>query len=317
MTNVNHSKYAIQKHSKSFSLAALLLPPSAREPVRVLYAWCRRADDAVDEDKSGHPERRVRALRAELDAVYGGSEPKDPEARAFQQVVQRYAIPREYPEELIMGMQMDASSAQYTKLEELLLYCFRVAATVGLMMCHVLGVRNEKALRHAAHLGIAMQLTNICRDVKEDYARRRLYLPQALLENSGAGGLRAPNSGELPAPIPAALGPAVATTVERLLVLADEYYASADRGLKYLPLRSRIAVGAARHIYAAIGSVLERRSYDIFGPRAYVSRLKKGSLVLKAALSACWLGLRARSGRGTPAATPLPCIRYDSDLLTH
>ena len=178
----------IGAHSKSFAFASALLPPRVRDEVCILYHWCRRADDMVDEC-TGDPHEAVALLEMELDAIYGGADLEDVTLAAMQQIVRERYIPAHYPRELVAGMAMDARGTLYPDLEALLLYCYRVAGVVGLMMSHVLGVRDRVALKHALHLGLAMQITNICRDVQEDWNRGRLYLPLEMVGRHGAPGL--------------------------------------------------------------------------------------------------------------------------------
>ncbi|HWN69346.1 MAG TPA: squalene/phytoene synthase family protein, partial [Haliangium sp.] len=156
-------RQTIAAHSRSFALASRVLPPRCRDEAAVVYTWCRRADDAVDLAPPGKQAGALVRLGAELDGVYDGEAQEDIALAAFQEVVQRHRIPREYPAELLAGMDMDARGQRYDDMHTLLLYCYRVASTVGLMMSHVMGVTHDGALRHAAHLGMAMQLTNICR----------------------------------------------------------------------------------------------------------------------------------------------------------
>ena len=159
----------ITKGSKSFSLAARLFDPVTRDAAFFLYGWCRYCDDQVDAvGKSETPDiviERVKTLKERTAAAFGFMPQNEPVFIALQYIAHRYAIPAHYALELIEGMAMDARGARYTTLKELLLYCYRVAGTVGLMMTHVMGVRDERALRNAADLGIAMQLTNIARDI--------------------------------------------------------------------------------------------------------------------------------------------------------
>jgi phytoene synthase len=282
------ARQVIAHHSKSFALAARLLPRSVRNDAQVLYAFCRRADDAVDEAQDGRQAERLAGLRAELDAVYAQPRPADALLAALQDVVQRCAVPRSCFDDLLDGMAMDVAGYRYAHLEQLLLYCYRVAGTVGLMMCHVMGVRHPEALRRATHLGIAMQLTNVARDVAEDWRRGRLYLPEALLGRHRVQARAALRGGALPA----ALGPALSRVNAELLRLADVYYASGDDGLSYLPPRCAFGVRAARLIYAEIGQVLRHRGCDPRAGRAVVSKARKLALVLRAALHTGWSTLR-------------------------
>ena len=261
-------------HSKSFAFAGRLLPTRCRDDAAAIYAWCRRCDDAVD----GPRETAVRAtavaeLRTELARIYGAGAESDPVLAGFQEVVRRHAIPRRYAEELVDGMAMDVGTVRYRTVDELLIYCYRAAGTVGLMMAHVMGVRNWSALRRAVDLGVAMQLTNICRDVAEDAERDRIYLPADLLETCRQPG---DPDGE------------VGRAVAELLRRADHLYSSADAGLTALPLRCAIGIRAARLIYAEIGQVIARRHFDVRAGRAVVSRGRKAWLAVRALFGTLW-----------------------------
>ena len=285
----------IQHHSKSFAMAAKLLPREVNHAAVVLYAYCRRTDDMIDLCPLEQQAQRLFQLQAELSAIYAGEPQSDALLARFQQVVTAYAVPRVYLDELLLGMQMDTQQVRYRTLADLLLYAYRVAGVVGLMMCHVMGVRETRALRHAAHLGMAMQLSNIARDVHEDWERGRLYLPDALLEACGVEGLDAAlGHGELPRT--AAAGVAQAT--ELLLRRADEFYRSGDAGVPYLSFRCGIAIRAARLVYSEISMRVREQGCDPFAPRAVVSKARKLGLVAYA----LWLSTsRSLSLIGRPA----------------
>jgi phytoene synthase len=279
----------LSRNSKSFSLAGKLLPRDGRADAAVLYAWCRRADDAVDTGPNETRAARLAELRRELRSVYEGATQSDPLSAAFQDLVGRRAIPESYPRALLDGMETDLGEVRLRTVSDLTLYAYRVAGVVGLMMCHVLGLRDQRALTNAAHLGIAMQITNICRDVQEDWDRRRLYLPAELLNEVGLGAL----GDELERELSSVHRERLARTIERLLALADSYYRSADRGLFALPGRAAWAIRSARLIYAAIGTELRRRGNDVFAGRAIVPLWKK--LCLTALAAARELAARSRS----------------------
>ncbi|HWO19277.1 MAG TPA: phytoene/squalene synthase family protein [Kofleriaceae bacterium] len=270
------ARATIAHHSKSFALASRLLDPRTRDQTAIVYAFCRRADDAVD--LGGEPATAVARLRQELaDACRGVTD--DRVLGAFADVVRERRIPRRYPEELLAGMAMDAAGTRYATLEELRLYCHRVAGVVGLMMCHVFGVRDDAALVPGAQLGIAMQLTNICRDVAEDWERGRLYVPDDVLARHGASGL----GSDLGRPLPRSAVRPLAGAVGELLALADRGYRAARRGMPALPWRAGLAVRAAASIYAAIGARLRARGCDVTAGRAVVGRAQKLALVAGAA----------------------------------
>jgi phytoene synthase len=271
-------RQVIAVHSKSFALASRLLPQDTRDDACAVYAWCRHADDAVDLVSAAEQPAALRRIRDELGNIYAGKVQPNAVLDAFQEVVMRRRIPREYPDELLAGMEMDVVGAEYGSVDDLLKYCFRVAGTVGLMMCHVFGVREASAVRHAAHLGMAMQLTNICRDVVEDWRRGRLYVPDSLLHSCGAPDLRA----KLGAPLPSASGAPLGCAVQRLLSEAERFYRSGDRGLSMLSWRTALAVRTARLVYSRIGDQIAAHGHDVFAGRMFVPRRKKLRLLVRA-----------------------------------
>lgn len=293
---------SIEQHSKSFALAAKLLPPQVNRDAVVLYAYCRRADDMIDLCPPDQQPAQLRQLQQELDAVFAGQPQTDALLARFQAVVQRCAVPRVYLDELLLGMQMDVTGVRYRSLDDVLRYAYRVAGVVGLMMCHVMGVRHETALRHAAHLGMGMQLSNIARDVHEDWQRGRLYLPEPWLVACGAGPL-VPEAGR---PLPEAAAEGVARATRQLLQHADAFYRSGDAGVKYLSFRCGLAIRAARLVYSEISARVRAQDCNPFAPRAVVSKPRKLALVGYA----LWLSVtRAAALIGRPAPhIPAGCI---------
>jgi phytoene synthase len=292
---ISISRDVLAEKSKSFAMAAKLLPASCRDAIAVVYAWCRRVDDAIDLAPVAERPSALERLRGELDRVYGGEPTHDPVVDAFAEVVRAYGIPRHYPAELVEGMAMDVARVRYRTRQELLLYCYRVAGVVGLMLCHVMGVSDPRALRNAAHLGIAMQLTNICRDVDEDLRDGRLYLPGQEVQDERDR-------------------PAIVRTVSSLLDDADRYYDSADRGLLALSFRCALAVRAARLVYSAIGARLRRRGCDPFLGRVYVSTFGKLLLVLFALVLSV-LELPRRIARRQRTTAPDRVLGFPHDVV--
>ena len=255
----------IRTGSLSFHAASKLLPARVRDPALALYAFCRVADDDVDEvqDKA----HAVLRLRERLDLIYAGRPEARPSDRAFAAVVAEFDMPRALPDALLEGLAWDAVGRRYDTLSDLHAYSARVASSVGVMMCVLMRVRNPDALARAADLGLAMQLTNIARDVGEDAQAGRLFLPVDWLAEAGIDAERF-----LADPRPS---PALAGVVRRLLRVADDLYARASAGVAMLPSDCRLGIAAARHIYAAIGGQVARAGHDSVTRRARTSRGQK------------------------------------------
>jgi phytoene synthase len=310
---LSECRAVLEQHAKSFSLATKLLPRASRDQAAALYAYCRRVDDAIDECPAAEQAHALARLSQELEAIYRGGPLRGSDQRAFQALVSLCQIPECYPRELLAGMASDAEPTHYETLTDLLLYCHRVAGVVGLMMCHVFGVTRDSALSSAAQLGIAMQLTNICRDVAEDMERGRMYLPARMLREANAGAGRTLG---VPHGVPSP--PVVRSVVHTLLGEADRYYRAAERGIDALPFRAGLAVRAARYLYAGIGDELRRRDCDPLRGRVYVRRRRKllllalacGEHLLHLPLHA-WERWRARG----PARLPRRELAFPEELL--
>jgi phytoene synthase len=251
--------------SRTFHLAGLLLPRSVREPASALYAFCRLADDAVD--VAGGRAAAVARLRERLGRAYEGRPLPIPADRAFAHAVARHAIPRALPEALLEGLAWDAEGRRYASLADLLDYAARVAGAVGAMMALVMGVRDADAVARACELGMAMQLSNIARDVGEDARAGRLYLP---LDWLAAAGVDA--DAFVASPV---FTPALGLVVRRLLDHADGLYARGAAGVRCLPLACRPGIGAAGRLYAAIGHQVARQGLDSVASRAVVPASRK------------------------------------------
>jgi 15-cis-phytoene synthase len=302
--SVAAGRAAIARHSRSFALASRLLPRTVRDRAVIVYAWCRRADDAVDAP-GADAGAAVARLGRELTQIYAGERSSDPVLDGFAAIVREAGIPQTYPAELVAGMAMDAAGERYDTERALRRYCFRVAGVVGLMMSHVMCLADPDALAAAARLGIAMQLTNICRDVREDWERGRLYIPSALLENAGGRWLVSHVGGPLSRAASRPLARAIAWLLER----ASEDYRAADRGMASLPPSCRPAIAVAGRIYAAIGDEIARAGHDVLAPRAVVPKRRKLALAALAASAAAWSAVRARGPQFHPRE--LPELRFE------
>lgn len=253
-----HCTQAIRDGSRSFHAASKLLPRKVRDPALALYAFCRLADDAVDL----HAEKAeaVLTLHERLDLAYRGTPRNAPADRAFAAMIEAYDMPRALPEALLEGLAWDAMERRYATLSDLRAYSARVASAVGAMMCVLMEVRDADALARACDLGVAMQLTNIARDVGEDAREGRLYLPVDWMEDEGLdvdAFLSDPQ-----------MTPALRRVVARLLREADKLYIKSEAGVAALPVAARPGIFAARYIYAGIGGQLRRLDMDSIAHRA-------------------------------------------------
>ncbi len=247
------SRASIQKGSTSFAAAARLFDPKVREDAYLLYAWCRHCDDEIDGQVMGRgavgldpvlAKAKLVELEDNTRRALAGETMDDTAFAAFQRVALRHGMAARYPLDLLEGFRMDVEGRTYQTLEDTLLYAYHVAGVVGVMMAQVMGVSDLATLRRAADLGLALQLTNISRDVIEDAKGGRVYLPAEWL---GAA------AGDPEAVADPANRAAVFSATQRLLAAAEPYYASARWGLKALGFRSAWAIAAARGVYRQIG----------------------------------------------------------------
>ncbi len=279
----NSSDYAacaasLRAGSRSFHAASALLPRRVRDAAIALYAFCREADDAIDHAPAEGRAAALAGLNTRLDAIYAGTPAPIAADRAFAGVVASYQIPRALPSALLEGFAWDAEGRRYASMAALEDYAARVAGTVGAMMALVMGVRDAAVLGRAAELGLAMQLSNIARDVGEDARAGRLYLPLDWLAEAGVDA-----SAFLRAPAGCA---GVRTVVAQVLAHAEALYARADCGVAALPLACRPAIAAARLLYAAIGHEAGRRGFDCVAVRAVVPARRKALLMGRALVQA-------------------------------
>jgi phytoene synthase len=267
----------MKKGSKTFSFAAKLFNRDSREGAEFLYTWCRACDDAVDNEPN--PQRaleKLKTLRENTSRAFRDASTNDLDLTftAFSILNRRHGIEEAHAQALLDGMQMDVEGAVIPDDETLRLYCYRVAGVVGLMMSKVMGVTDSRAERHAIDTGLAMQMTNIARDIREDLDRNRVYLPTTWLTPSAH--LAVTNRAL------AFDGAAFAPLAKRLVDEAEDLYASGEAGLRYLPLRAALAVGCAQAIYREIGRQVVKRGARAWDTRTVVSLPRKVWLALGA-----------------------------------
>jgi phytoene synthase len=283
----------MQGGSKSFFAASSLLPQRVRLPAIALYAFCRVADDAIDEHADDP--QAMQKLEQRLRAIYDGQPEDIIEDRAMALVTQRFGLPRELPEALLEGFSWDAAERHYETLEDLHHYCARVAGSVGAMMAIIMGIKNPQAIARACELGNAMQLTNIARDVGDDARNGRLYLPRAWMRQVGIdphAWLANPE-----------FTPALGDVIGRLLLEADRLYQRGSSGIAALPRDCRGAILAAATIYAEIGRVIADRGMNSVDSRAVVGNTRKLTLL-------CIAKARAQLPTRSDNEAPLPAIQY-------
>ena len=280
--------------SKTFFAASRLLPPRIRAAAIALYAFCRVADDLVDEAPAG--EAPLAVLNHRLDMIYAGTPQDHVEDHALHLVVQQYQLPRHLLDALIEGFAWDSAGRIYNSIEEVHDYAARVAGSVGAMMCWIMGLQNIETLERACEMGVAMQLTNIARDVGADAALGRSYLPRRWLIEAGVQPeewLANPESSA-----------GIQIVVARLLTEADRLYKQSQHGIAALPPDCRAAILAASMIYREIGVQLRREGLDSVHHRTVVSTTRKLVLLASAWTQASWIRMAE-----TPPVT-LKAIQY-------
>ena len=273
---VDNAQRCIATGSKSFAVASRLFETSTRESAMMLYAWCRYCDDLIDGQHLGHGQLEgsrqdgigtLESLEYQTRLAIAGTPVNHPVFIGLAEVIERHEIPGYYPMEHLAGYRMDVENVTYTSLATTLAYCWRVAGVVGVMMGMVMGRRDAATLDRASDLGMAFQLTNIARDVVEDAAINRVYLPLEWLQAEGIQS--AENI------LDAASRAALARVACRLVDAAEPYYHSAGRGISALPLRSAWSVATARGVYRNIGQNVKASGACAWDQRIQSSRAAK------------------------------------------
>ena len=279
---------AIQKGSKSFRAASRLFDSVTRERAWLLYCWCRHCDDVADGQLYGfgHGTRgNVAVLRGKTRLAAAGEAPDETPFRALSLLLSECPIPDRFLEDHLRGFALDEIGWQPATEEDLTLYCYYVAGAVGCMMAILMGVSpdDEETLEHAADLGIAFQLSNIARDVREDLEAGRCYLPDAWLGEFGV------DRATLFQPENAA---ALTAMVKRLVDGVAIYERGARKGVDKLPFRSRLAVLSALRIYGAIGRRVGELGRAAWDRRVTVGKLRKLAFVVPSFAEAIAVGRR-------------------------
>lgn len=276
-----HCRFITREYAKTFYMATRLLPNKKQRSIFAIYALCRFIDDLVDEaedlvlKKQLTNEQIIQMLESwkeQLQRTYSGEVIEHPILLAMSDTLRQYHIPIELPFELMEGVCMDLTKNRYANFEELYTYSYKVASVVGLMVSEVFGYKDKKALDHAVSLGIAMQLTNILRDIGEDLNRDRIYLPQDELAQFGI------TEQDLFAH---RIDDKFKAFMEFQIQRAERYYEDSDKGIPMLSRDSHYPVAMARLNYSKILNRIRENEYQVFTQRAYLSTAEKLSIIPK------------------------------------
>ena len=277
-TDLAYCRETLSGGSRSFWVASHLLPPRLRNDASGLYAFCREADDLIDEGIN--PQEGLQQLQFRLDAIYAQQPMPYTVDRVMSRIVHRHDLPRRLLDALLEGFAWDASGKRYETLSDVFAYSARVAGVIGVMMTIIMGVRDRQVLARAADLGVAMQLTNIARDVGEDARAGRIYLPQQWLRDAGVDTDQLLTKPEFSLQL--------RQVIDRLLGEAATLYVRAESGIPGLPASARPGIYAARLLYAEIGNALKLLNCNSIDYRAMIGAQGKTRLVIQ---SMRWVGL--------------------------
>jgi 15-cis-phytoene synthase len=295
-----YSAMTIRQGSKSFAKAAMLFDRETRESVTMLYAWCRYCDDVIDGQTLGHGQQiftqeekqaRLSLLREETGRVCDGHGSELPAFAALARVLEKHAICRQHLFDLLDGFAMDAVEARFVTLEDTLRYCYHVAGVVGVMMACIMRVSDREVMHRAADLGIAFQLTNIARDIREDLQAGRCYVPEEWLAQKRIVREEADAL---------SLGPEWHELACDLVELAEDYYASARIGMAELPWRCAWAIASALLIYRDIGLRIRALGPEAWNSRTQVSGARKLGHLLSGGIVAAGAIHRRRKAPAMP-----------------
>ena len=255
---------SLQKHGKSFYWASFFLPKKNKKIASELYSICRFFDDLADEND----EDQTKRLSEEFQQIC-----KDLN-HPINIFFRSHNISIKILGDLVDGLIKDQTNVRIKSEKELIEYAYQVAGTVGLMMSPLIMVDDKKANKHAVDLGIAMQLTNIARDIYEDALMDRIYLPQDWIKNTRIAELTKISSNKNPI--------LIKTAMSKLIELSETYYKNGFAGMRYIPIKTRLAIFFAAKIYRAIGQKIKKNNYEYSSKRVYVSKFEKFLVTLAA-----------------------------------
>lgn len=272
-TGFQEAKAITKKFARTFYLASLFLPKNKKYASYAVYALCRLSDETVDNSTHPDPAATLQKLELQIAAAYAEEKIDPPLLAAFRYTVNTYRIPKEYFDTLIKGMRMDLELKRYANFPALYEYCYRVAGVVGQIMLKIFGYQDKRIEAYAVKLGIAMQLTNILRDINEDLIRGRIYLPQDEMLTFGVSEqqLFLNQNNE---------------TFKNLLRFqiqrCQNFYRESLPGIKFInSCRDKFVVLAMQGIYSGILKTIQENNYDIFTKRCSVNKTRKITIILK------------------------------------
>jgi phytoene synthase len=257
----------------NFYYSFLVLPPDKRRAIVAVWDFCRAVDDATDEPGGGNPAGDLAGWRAEVAACFEGRPPATPQGQALAPFIRQFGLPRASFDAIIEGVEMDVGDRRYETFDDLHEYCIRVASAVGLICLEIFGYRDPGARQYATDLGVALQLTNILRDVPEDLRRGRVYIPQTDLRAHAV--TEADLAAEAADPRGAVRSPAVKALLGQQAQRARDYYRRADRELPRTDARRLVAAQIMGAVYRAILDRIEQRGYDVFSSVVRVPRPRR------------------------------------------
>ncbi|MBM4158689.1 MAG: phytoene/squalene synthase family protein [Ignavibacteria bacterium] len=269
-----HCRYITKLYAKTFYFTSVFLPEQKRNSAYAVYAFCRYIDDLIDRSGSQEgfltdKERIAEAIfiwKRDLKSVYSGDFIDNPIMIALKDTLSKYKIPEELPNELIEGVEMDLTKKRYDNFEELKKYCYKVASVVGLMTIEIFGYENKNALSFAVDMGIAMQLTNILRDIREDAEKNRIYIPREDLMRFDYD-----EENILKRKINSNFKELMKFQIDR----ANNYYDRAEKGIRMIYRDARLTVGLMGKNYRKILNEIQSSDYDVYNKRNFVPLYKK------------------------------------------
>jgi phytoene synthase len=272
-SGIRTAREITKEYAKTFYFASKFLSRDKRCAAYSIYSICRITDEIVDTAEGSISSEGLIKLRRKIEAAYGNVELNDNLLVTFKYMINKYQIPKQYFYQLIEGMDMDLNKRRYKNFAELYSYCYKVAGIVGLIILKTFGYENPAAEQYAINLGVAMQLTNIIRDIKEDFQKGRIYLPEEEMSTFGVDEKHIASE---------KLDDNFINLLKFQIKRVRQCYASCTPGIKMINnLRSRFVVCVMKDLYSQILDAVERNGYDVFSKRAYINNNKKIISVLK------------------------------------